>query len=287
MSKMSRRGLLGFGAALAASASLPKRVRAASCGPAVDLPARRSRFLLGRGFAAATTGLSDSERYRASADEILAGNVPAFLRVLAPVQLSRRDGGEGPQSATIFVTSDYLAVGSRHDFLRVPLDLPQAGRVATHLGMALPTSLMVDAIYAAAPTVVAPSPMPPTHQMRSMPYVLEHHTRVERARAGQPVMPLMAGHKKDLVLTRRLHDQPDRVAIYGWHRPSGRPIQPLSLVHGKGYADYSHGVRLVSRTVVVDDQALDLFDALEDPDIAPLLTREGRLMDAESLLVVG
>ena len=40
----------------------------------------------------------------------------------------------------------------------------------------------------------------------------------------------------------KLYEFPDRVAIYGWHRPDGRPIQPLSTVHGFRYADRNNFV---------------------------------------------
>jgi hypothetical protein len=42
------------------------------------------------------------------------------------------------------------------------------------------------------------------------------------------------------VLKQRLWLQAGRVAIYGWQRAGGTPIQPLSNVDGAGYADYSH-----------------------------------------------
>ncbi len=61
-----------------------------------------------------------------------------------------------------------------------------------------------------------------------------------------------AGHKKDVVITNRLTREQGRIAIYGWHQPTGIPIQPLSTVHGAGYADYSHGIRLVSDVVLID-----------------------------------
>ncbi len=256
------------------------------CGPALTLPARSRSALTGSAFASRVTGLSDQERYAAAVDQVLTGNVPAFLRPLTPVHLDAPDGHDGPSVATIFVAADYLSVGSQRDFLRVPLDLPGAARVALALHMALPSPRIVDAIYSAAPNVVEPVPMPPTARMRSMPYIRQHQVLVEQSRATQPILPLMAGHKKDVVLSNRLHDQPDRVAIYGWHRMNGRPIQPLSLVHGKGYADYSHGVRLVSRLVLVDGVPVDYFDALADPRIAPLLTWEGRLPEGEAILAL-
>ena len=49
----------------------------------------------------------------------------------------------------------------------------------------------------------------------------------------------------------------------------------LSTVHGAWYVDYSHGVRLVSTTVVVDGQPRSIYDALQDSRLAPVLTREG------------
>ncbi len=82
--------------------------------------------------------------------------------------------------------------------------------------------------------------------MRSNLYLERHQQRIDEQRFGLPLGELISGHKKDLVLSNRLRQLPDRVAIYGWHRAPGDPIQPLSTVHGARYVDYSHGVRLVS-----------------------------------------
>src|SRR5207253_1071838 len=57
---------------------------------------------------------------------------------------------------------------------------------------------------------------------------------------------LIAGIKKDVVITNRLGEKPNHVAIYGWHKLDGDPIQPLTIVHISPYVDYSHGIRLVS-----------------------------------------
>ncbi|HCL31999.1 MAG TPA: hypothetical protein DIC52_26690 [Candidatus Latescibacteria bacterium] len=90
--------------------------------------------------------------------------------------------------------------------------------------------------------------------MTSNGYFL-HHQRLVQAQldsvdggGGQAQVAggvLLAGHKKDLVLMRKLATRPNRVAIYGWHQLSGEPIQPVSTVHVAEYADYSHGVRLI------------------------------------------
>jgi hypothetical protein len=64
--------------------------------------------------------------------------------------------------------------------------------------------------------------------------------------------------------TNRPWSNPGRVAIYGWHRPDGNPIQPLNTVHGIRYADYSQGVRLVSDTAYVGGKATPLLTLLQD-----------------------
>ncbi len=74
------------------------------------------------------------------------------------------------------------------------------------------------------------------------------------------------------------------MAIYGWTRPDGRPIQPLSTVHGARYADYSHGVRLVWHEAWIDGAPRSLYEALADPELAPLWSDEGPLRDPRALM---
>ena len=86
---------------------------------------------------------------------------------------------------------------------------------------------------------------------------------------------LAAGIKKDVVVSNRLKEKPDRVAIYGWHRPDGKPIQPLSAVHREDYVDYSHGIRLVKAEVVVGREPMPMAKLLGDPDLCGLVSDEG------------
>ena len=120
--------------------------------------------------------------------------------------------------------------------------------------------------------------------MTTVAYFLAH----DRAIAGQqrdlPPGTLVSGSKKDLVITPRLAAFPGRVAIYGWLRPDGAAIQPLSTVHAAWYADYSHGIRLVSDTVFVEGRARSVFDLLEDPAQVALLSDEGVDPNARRLL---
>ncbi len=226
------------------------------------------------------TAAGGRDRDDAILGEVLAGNVPDFQRNLVPVTFT--DNGT---RVTICVTPDYLAVGSDRDFVRVPLGLPAAMRVAERFDMVLPTTRMVDAIYRQASVHLSPAPMEPGAQMSSTAYFLRHNTTVEaqRARAGARLGQLVSGHKKDLVLTNRLNANPGRVAIYGWHRSVGDPIQPLSTVHGAPYADYSHGIRLVSRHAFVNGRAVDLRDLLADSRLAGLVSSEGTITNRQML----
>ncbi len=250
--------------------------------PTLDRPdpfrARPSGAHGGATVAALTCDLPDAERYAAVGDAMVDGNVPDFLRRLVPVPMPGSDG-----RAIIWVTPDYLAVGTDDDHVRVPVDYPTAARVAQASGCVLPTPAMVDAIWAAAPIRLVPDPMTPCDQMRSMAYVLEHEARVQQALGGPPDA-LVAGHKKDVVLSTRLWERRYRVAIYGWHQPDGAPIQPVSVWHGVGYADYSHGVRLVSRVAELDGRSVDLLDALANPEQAPFFSAEGPLSDVDALM---
>ena len=221
---------------------------------------------------------SGSGRDDALVAEAMRGNVPDHVRALQPVRFTGAVGGRETE-IVICVTPDYLAVGSNADHVRVPLGLPAALRVADGLDMMLPTTRMVDAIYAQAALRLSPRPMTPGPQMSSTDYFLRHDATLDAqmAQAGGRHGVLLAGHKKDLVLANRLSSNRGRVAIYGWHRGNGDPIQPLSTVHGEYYADYSHGIRLVSRTAYVDGRPVDLRRLLTDSVYAALLNSDGPL----------
>jgi hypothetical protein len=186
--------------------------------------------------------------------------------------------GIGPR-VTVCVTPDYLALGSDQDFLRLPMALPTAAGVAERFGFLLPTRRIVDAIYEQAEVRLRPQPLPPGEAMRSTGYFWRHQGEIQAQRLAlrAPLGALTAGQKKDLVLTNRLLVRPDRIAIYGWHQGLGRPIQPLSTVHGARYADYSHGVRLVSDVAYVGGAPRPLLEVLEDRRLAGLVSDEGPL----------
>jgi hypothetical protein len=120
--------------------------------------------------------------------------------------------------------------------------------------------------------------------MTSTAYFEAHDRKIRTQMGGFPPGGLTAGHKKDYVLTNRLARARSQEAIYGWHRAVDQPIQPLSLLHGARYADYSHGVRLVSESVFVDGVPRSFYDLLEQPRPARLLSDEGVIANARTLM---
>jgi hypothetical protein len=257
------------------------------CGTA-PFPLRRADAITGSEFVRRTSGLPTADRQHLALEQVRRGNVPDFLRRLKPVWMSVGGAdGSAPDGVRICVAPDYLAVGSDADFLRLPLAYPEATHIASEFGFVLPTPKMVDAIYEQSAYHLAPQPLPPGPEMRSARYTLWHQREIEAQRAlASPLGVLLSGHKKDLVLTNRLLAHRDRVAIYGWHRLDGRPIQPLSIVHGTRYADYSHGLRLVDDTAWLGGADRSLLALLEDPDVAPLLSYEG-VLPARRLMAPG
>lgn len=242
-----------------------------------SIPARAGQDLTGSQFAQYVSKMNPQEREQAIRDEILKGNLPGFLRKLVPVELQYDSPGGQSLTATIFVAPDYLAIGSDDDFLRIPMNLPTAAAIADRFGFILPTRKMVDAIYLQARYHLAPQPMPAGPQMRSTAYYSTHNQMVEdQAHAlGVRLGELVSGDKKDVVITKRLALNVGRVAIYGWHRGPGQPIQPLSTVHGINYADYSHGIRLISEMALIDGKLRSIYDILRDPSAAKVLSDEG------------
>ena len=55
-------------------------------------------------------------------------------------------------------------------------------------------------------------------------------------------------------------------------------------MHGASYADYSHGIRLVSDVVVVDGEVTSLYRVLADPTLASLVSDEGPVRALKTLI---
>jgi len=243
------------------------------------VPLRQDHAMTGSEFAAHISGMDRDDREQAIETELTEGNFPEFLKRLKPVHLTHRFEDGKARTATVFAMPDYLSVGSDQDYLLTPMNLHTAIETAIRLGFILPTRKIVDAIFTQSDVRCAPEPMPAGPEMRSTAYYIKHNQKIKKQLISLSCTPgsLVSGHKKDVVLTNRLIRSHGKIAIYGWHRPSGIPIQPLSTVHGANYADYSHGIRLVSDIVLIDDEPRSIYDVFDDPRLASIVSDEGAM----------
>src|SRR5689334_8817693 len=205
--------------------------------------------------------------------EVLAGNVPSFLKKFIPINVSITDSITGKTiHATYYVAPDYLSIGTDNDWARINITPYAAQKIADSFNCFLPTRKMVDDIYKAAKLKLEPVPL---YAFRdSTPIMWHHHLIIEGQRRGRK--GLIAGIQKDVVISGKISrdPKPDRVAIYGWHKPDGKPIQPLYTGHIYWWVDYSQGIRLIYRKIKVGNKWLDYTDVLKDPKLQRLLCDE-------------
>jgi hypothetical protein len=257
---------------------------------AASLPAAPPEFLLkipprpdgastGSQFLNQIDSLSPVERESAIETELTRGNLPEFLRTLKTIRLTNTAPNGAIHQVECFIMPDYLAVGTDADFFRLPMTQATARKIATAFNGSLITTKLSDAIYAQAELKIMPNPL--TKDRESAATFFEHHRLIEADRQGRTSGLVVAGIKKDVVLTNQLDDKAGRVAIYGWHYPDGKPIQPLYLGHAAGYVDYSHGIRLMSQGVVVDGKPMSVADVLADPVLSAVLSNEGPIKKLE------
>lgn len=243
---------------------------------------RRMDWPLWKGALPATTGTAFyqsvaavkwQERDSLAKQEILAGNLPPFLRKFVRINLSLTDSVTGKKiRAFYYVAPDYISLGTDDDWARIPLTPMAAQVIADSFHCFLPTRKMVNDIYEQAAVKLIPVPM---YAFRDSSVTMwQHHLIVEGQRKGR--RGLIAGIKKDVVLSGKItrDARPNREAIYGWHKPDGKPIQPLYTGHINWWVDYSHGIRLVYRTIWVNGKPMDYTDVLKNPVLQKLLCDE-------------
>ena len=243
----------------------------------IALPERTGAVITGSGFyrTAAAFGWRARDSFALAA--FRDGWVPRSFARFVPVRSVWRDSTGRDWKATFFVSRDYVMVGTDADRARVPLT-PMAGQqMADALGCFLPTRRLVDLIHAQSRVRLEPVPMYAYRD--STVTMMQHDLIIEGQRKGRG--GLVSGIKKDVVLCSEeaLKGRTHRVAIYGWHRGDGRPIQPLYTGHVDWYVDYSHGIRLVRRRVRVNGRWMDYMDILASPQLRGFISDEpGRMM---------
>jgi len=241
------------------------------------IPSRDPGSIPGSAFIQANMNLVGAERERHILDEFIHGNVPEFLRNFSQVTV-----GNGATSITYLVMSDYLAIGSDEDYCRMPMNPHTAQAIADQYDCTLPTRKMVNDIWAQSVNKLNPLPWGPPYDsdMEKTHRYGTHNGRIQAQLSGHNPYALTSGHKKDVVLTNRLFpNNPNRrVAIYGWMQLNGQPIQGLNpSSHEDTYADYSHGIRLISNDIIVNGSPMRIQEVFKDPSLSPLISDEGPL----------
>ena len=225
--------------------------------------------------------------------QILAGNVPSALKkfrkitytISLPVSRLKKDLKPSEKryqkyKVEMWVLPDYLAVGNDEDYVRMPMGPLAAQRVADSLYCSLPTTFLSDRIDEVSEGRIEIFPFRPVEDRNMKPLCFEDSNNAINAlmRAkGLKFGQFVSGLKKDVVLTTRLENEPEyyrHVAIYGWFHPDGHPQQPLFIRHGNFYSDYSHGIRLIYRTIKINGYEHDLRDVLEDPVLFLVVSNE-------------
>ncbi|MBO9561841.1 MAG: hypothetical protein J7621_03670 [Niastella sp.] len=238
----------------------------------ITIPARPADGLTGTAFYKKIISLTREERETITVKEVLSGNIPPFLKYFVRIQTEVADSLGQSHKAVYYVAPDYLSVGSNADFARIPLTPMAAQKIADGLNCFLPTRKMVNDIYRQSVVKLEPIPL---FQYRDSALIFWHqHLMIEGQR--QKRAGLIAGIKKDVVISGKVSrdPRPHRVAIYGWHKPDGQPIQPLYTGHVDWYVDYSHGIRLVYRKIKVDGRWMDYEAVLKNPLLKGLLCDE-------------
>jgi hypothetical protein len=203
---------------------------------------------------------------------------------------------------------DCFAVGTDDDWLRVALSGYYAQKVADLVGAFLPTNKIVLETYRQAAIRLVAHPLDcqsigqgkwqrSTFAMRLHEDIIQGRVPCKRgekvpeakgrlepnlgAHPGACALPpgrhpgvLVSGHLKEVIITHE--DLTKRLAFWGFFTKEGRPIQRgFGCPHGPGFADYSHGFRLVGPRVDIDGKMVGYEEVVTNPDYASLVFAEG------------
>lgn len=222
-----------------------------------------------------------SDREEAIYQALTTGNIPDFLRTLVTIRDTCSDANGVLHQVQYQVMPDYLSIGSADDFCRIPMNPHTAQRTASQFGASLITAKISDQIYRHAPQQLEPFYYAPVgRENESVAKFILHNNQIEtqKAAAGGTNGILLAGIKKDVILSNRMDGHPDKVVIYGWHKSGGIPIQPVYSGHADWYVDYSHGIRLMNKMVLVDGSPFMVSELLQDSILFKLLSDEDHPM---------
>jgi len=241
------------------------------------IPTRDPGAVAGSVFVQNNMNLTGAVREANILNEFMHGNIPNFLRNMVPVTIT-----SGSNSITYLVMPDFLCLGEDYDYVRMPMNPLTAQKIADKFDCTLPTRKMAFDIWSNSVNKLTPLPWGPPYDsdMEKTHRIGTHNQKIQAQLAGKDPFALTSGHKKDVVLTNKLHPKnpKKRVAIYGWIQSNGQPIQGLNPTsHEDTYQDYSHGIRLIANDVIVNGNTMRIQDVFKDAKLASLISDEGIL----------
>lgn len=192
----------------------------------------------------------------------------------------------------LMVGADAVKIGDEVDAVRVNLSQLAAQVLADRHDCALLTPKLDDLCW--EQSAAKPPPMTFDPYPADQTWAMEQHSRRidDALPAGFSSSLLVGNVGKGGVNSTLLwspEPRPDKMAIYGWHIPSGgkpaatpdggRVIQPESIKHVSYFEDYSATVRFVRREVELSDDSgvhvLDIADVATDPELCQFVSHAG------------
>jgi hypothetical protein len=201
--------------------------------------------------------------------------LPAFLDNMKPITVT-----SGGRTLVYYVMPDFLCLGQDTDFFHIPMTPPAAKSWMQKNNFSLPTKTMANQIFKQCEVKVRPftfgslSKEVQNLRMENTAVYVDQSKKIQ-AVIGSNLGKLIAGHKKDVVLSNGILAHPHNVAIYGWFDSRGKAIQGLNYEsHVVGYVDYSHGLRMVSNVCYLDGVETSLQKIWSDPVLCTLIHDE-------------
>lgn len=228
--------------------------------------------------------------------EISRGNIPSFCRPEKMKTITMKSP-DGTTAISFKAGLDYMAIGSDQDFVRVPMTPLLAQAIAKKYNLAMPTKEMAKAIYEKADVKIEPGGLVYTKEdqlkMQGNDFIQKHNAKInnllgpEGIKQLQQGQILVAGHKKDPILSRYAEKHRDRLDFFGLFQ-NGKPIQD-NPAHESDYRDYSHGTRLLDGEIIdeVTGDKIAIYDALKIPKYAKILNGGDGPIDARQIYADG
>jgi hypothetical protein len=200
--------------------------------------------------------------------------------------LSKVVVSDGLNILEYFVYNDYLCLGNETEWFHCPMSPLTALDLMTTHNLLLPTPKMVQQIYRTAkikPRAVSWGELYKSETKKynrdSTKCYLDHSKKIQEQMKQVGWIPgdLVAGHKKDVVLTNLLSNPKykNNVAIYGWFNSDGTIIQNLNGIdHVVSYVDYSHGLRMIKNNCILNGNQSKLTDLFDDKNLCKLVHDE-------------